>query len=63
MNGVAASLHKAKKGPWPRFPLSTGVHKIENIKQAKEEVGVLSSFRFKEVSHGVMLMKTYFLGN
>ena len=50
VNGVDASLHKAKKGLWPPFPLSTGVHKIENLKQAKEEVCIFSSFRFKEVS-------------
>ena len=36
VNGVIASLHKAKKGLWPPFPLSTGVHRIENFKQAKE---------------------------
>jgi hypothetical protein len=49
VNGVAASLHKAKKGIWPHFPLSTGVYKIENFKQAKEEFSILSSFIFKEV--------------
>ena len=50
VNGVVSSLHKAKKGLWPPFPLSMGVHKIENFKQAKEEVGILSSFIFKEVT-------------
>ena len=50
VNGVASSLHKAKKGLWPPFPLSMGVHKIEDFKQAKEEVGTFSSFKFKEVS-------------
>ena len=50
VNGVAASLHKTTKGPWTPFPLSMGVHKIENLKWAKEEVGTLSSFRFKKVS-------------
>lgn len=50
VNGVAASLHKDKKGLWPPFTLSTTVYKIENIKQAKEEVSVLSSFKFKEVT-------------
>ena len=38
-----------KKGLWPPFPLSMGVNRIENFKKAKEEVGILSSFRFKEV--------------
>jgi hypothetical protein len=47
-NGVATS-HKKKKGIWPPFPLSTRVCKIENFKQAKDEVGVLSSFKFTEV--------------
>ena len=28
VNGVAASLHKNKKGLWPPFPLSMGVHQI-----------------------------------
>lgn len=32
VNGVAASLHKAKKGLWPPFPLSTRVQRIENFK-------------------------------
>ena len=50
VNGVDASLHKAKKGIWPPFPLSTGVYKIENFKQAKEEVSILSSFRTREVT-------------
>ena len=50
VDGMDASLHKAKKGRWPPFPLSTRVHIIENFKQAKEEVGILSSFRFKEVT-------------
>ena len=31
-NGVAASLHRNKKGLWPPFPLSTRVHRIENFK-------------------------------
>ena len=50
VNGVATSLHKAKKGLWPPFPLRTRVHKIENLKQAKEKVDILSSFRFKDVT-------------
>ena len=32
INGVAASLHKHKKGIWPQFPLITLVRKIENFK-------------------------------
>ena len=32
VHGVVASLHKAKKGLWPLFPLSTGVYNIENLK-------------------------------
>jgi hypothetical protein len=31
------------------FPLSTRIWKIENLKQAKEEVNILSSFEFKEI--------------
>ena len=50
MNGVAAPLYKAKKGLWPPFSLSMRVYKIENLKHAKEEVSILSSFRFKEVT-------------
>lgn len=50
VNGVAASLHRNKKCLWPPFPLSTGVHRFENIKHAKGEVGMFSSFRLKEVS-------------
>ena len=50
VNGVDASIHKVKKGIWPPFPLSTRVNKIENFKKDKEEVGTLSSFRFKDVT-------------
>ena len=32
VNGLASSLHKAKKVLWPPFPLSVGVYKIENFK-------------------------------
>ena len=32
LNGVASSLHKAKKSLWPPFPLSMGVHRIESFK-------------------------------
>ena len=49
IHGVVASLHKEKKGLWPPFPLSMGICKIENMKQSKEEVKILSSFTFKEV--------------
>lgn len=41
---------KAKKGAWTPFPLSTNMCKIETVKQAKDEVNTLSSFRFKEMS-------------
>ena len=37
---------------WPPLPLSIGVHRIENFKQSKDEVGILASFKFKEVSFG-----------
>ena len=50
INGVAASLHKHKKGISPQFPLITPVRKIENLKQAREEVSILSSYKFQEVS-------------
>ena len=50
MHGVVSSLHKAKKGLWPPSPLFMGVYKIENFKQAKEEVSILSSLRLKEVT-------------
>ena len=50
VNGVVASLHRNKKGLWPLFPLITLVCKIENFKHAREEVIVLSSYKFKEVS-------------
>lgn len=50
VNGLATSLHWNKKRLWPPFPLITQVCKIENFKQAKEEVSVLSSYKFKEVS-------------
>ena len=50
INGVVASLHKHKKGIWPQFLLITPVGKIENFKQAKEEVNILSSYKFQEVS-------------
>ena len=50
LNGVVASLHQNKKSLWPLFPLITKVYKIENFKQAKDEVGVLTSYKFKEVT-------------
>ena len=50
VNGVATSLHRNKKGLWPPFPLITQVCKIKNFKQDKDEVGVLTSYRFKEVT-------------
>jgi hypothetical protein len=50
VNGVVASLHKAKNGLLPPFSLSTKVYKIENFKQTKEEVSILSSFIFQEVT-------------
>ena len=49
VNGVVASLHRNKKALWSSFPLSTKVCKIENFKQAKDEVGILTSYKFKEV--------------
>ena len=52
MNGVAASLHQNKKGIWPPFPLITQVCKIKNFKEAKDEVGVLTSYKFKKVTFG-----------
>ena len=50
IHGVAASLHKHKKGIWPQFPLITLVGKIENFKQAKDEANLHSSYKFQEVS-------------
>lgn len=50
INGVVASLHKHKKGIWPQFPLITPMGKIENFKQAREEVNILSSYKFQEFS-------------
>ena len=50
VNGVAASLHQNKKRIWPSFPLITKVNKIENFKHAKDEVCVLTSYKFKEVT-------------
>ena len=37
VHGVSTSLHKSKKGLWPAFLLSTGVYKMKNFKQVKEE--------------------------
>ena len=50
IHGVAASLHKNKKGIWPQFPLITPVGKIENFKQAIDEANLISSYKFQEVS-------------
>ena len=47
---MAASLHRNKKGLWPPFALITPICKIENFKQAKEEVSVLTSYKFEEVT-------------
>ena len=50
VNGVVAYLHQNTKGIWPLFPLITKVCKIENFEQAKDEVGVLTSYKFREVT-------------
>ena len=50
VNGVVASLHQNKKGLWPPFPLIKKVCMIDNLKQAKDEVGLLTSYKFKEVT-------------
>ena len=50
VNGVVSSLHGNKNGIWPPFPLITQVCKIKNFKKAKYEVGVLTSYKFKEVT-------------
>ena len=47
---MVAFLHQKKKGLWPPFPLITPVFKIENFKQAREDVSVLSSYKLREVS-------------
>ena len=47
---MAASLHQNKKGLWTPFALITPICKIENFKQAKEEVNVLASYKIKEVT-------------
>lgn len=50
INSVYASLLKEKKGPWPPFSFSLILCKIENVKQAKDEVNALSSLKFREVN-------------
>ena len=50
VNGVAASLHWNKKGLWSQFLLMTPMCKTKNFKQVKEEVNVLSSYKFMEAS-------------
>jgi hypothetical protein len=50
VNALVVSLHRNKTGLWPSFPLSKKVCKIENFKWAKDEVGILASFKFREVS-------------
>ena len=57
INGVAASLHRHKKGVSPQFPLITQVKKIENFKQSREEVSILSSYKLQEVSSKDMTPK------
>ena len=50
VNGMATSLHRNKEGLWPLFPLITQVCKIKNFKQANDEFGVLTYYKFKEVT-------------
>ena len=50
VNGVATLLHRNKKGIWPQFSLITPVCKIENFKQSREEVNLLSSYKLRDVS-------------
>lgn len=48
INNLSASLIKSRKGAWPPFSLSTKVCRMENIKPAKGEVSIISSFKFRE---------------
>ena len=41
-------LPKEKKGPWPPFPFSTTMCKIENVRQEKYEVNVFFSYNLRE---------------
>ena len=50
VNGVIASLHRNKKYIWPSFPLIRKFCKIENFKQARDEVVVLTSYKFRKVT-------------
>ena len=50
VNGVVASLHRKNKGILPLFRLSTKFCKIENFKLSKDEVGILTSYKFKKVT-------------
>ena len=47
VNVVVASLHRNNKGLWPQFPLIKPVFKIEKFEQARKEVNLLSSYKFK----------------
>ena len=38
VNFVASSLHKSKKGIWPPFPLSKGVHRIEILSKPRKKL-------------------------
>ena len=67
MDGVAVSLYQNKKGLWPMFPLTTNVCNIENLKQARDEVGVLTSYKFREVTFRIhdpqgKMKRTYAIG-
>ena len=50
ISGVSISLLKEKKGHLPSFPFSTGMSKIENVKQEKDELYVSSSIKLREVN-------------
>ena len=57
MNGTDASLHKAKKGLCPLFPLSRGVYKIEKFKQSKEDVTLFPPSYLKSLLFEGMILK------
>ena len=50
VNGVDESLHLNKKGLFPSFPLSIKVCNIEIFKHSKDQVGMLTSFKFREIT-------------
>jgi hypothetical protein len=48
VHGVGATLYRDKKAIWPPLPLWVGSYSFKDVKEAQDEVDILTSFHFRE---------------